>query len=130
MPHSGVLATILSGLEPAVAIGLACIPLMRPLFSRRQKPSLESHGTDHTYSSNSKSGGFYFRKASKNPIKDPTSTFSELYDETTNSSQVELRMEPLREATPAADACVAQEGKGKENWPAGSTPFPCLLWLR
>jgi hypothetical protein len=35
MTYSGVLATILSGLEPAVAIALACIPLLRPLYKSR-----------------------------------------------------------------------------------------------
>jgi hypothetical protein len=35
MIYSGVLATILSGLEPAVAIALACIPLLRPLYKSR-----------------------------------------------------------------------------------------------
>lgn len=35
MTYSGVLATVLSGLEPAVAIALACIPLLRPLYKSR-----------------------------------------------------------------------------------------------
>ena len=33
--HSGALTTASSGLEPAVAIALACIPLLRPLHKRQ-----------------------------------------------------------------------------------------------
>lgn len=32
MPYSGTLTTILSSMEPAIAIVLACVPLMRPIF--------------------------------------------------------------------------------------------------
>lgn len=39
MPYSGAAATLLSGVEPAVAIAMACIPLMGPLFRRRTKQS-------------------------------------------------------------------------------------------
>ncbi|TLS26695.1 hypothetical protein PpBr36_04408 [Pyricularia pennisetigena] len=35
MPHEGAVATLLSGLEPSVALMLACIPLLRPLLCRR-----------------------------------------------------------------------------------------------
>ncbi|KAF2111379.1 hypothetical protein BDV96DRAFT_614721 [Lophiotrema nucula] len=64
MTYSGVLATILSGLEPAVAIALACVPLMRPLFPshRRRNNTKSSHynyssgGDSGLYSSKSKRG--------------------------------------------------------------------------
>jgi hypothetical protein len=32
MTHSGVIATLLSGLEPSVALALACVPFLRPYF--------------------------------------------------------------------------------------------------
>lgn len=32
MTHSGVVATLLSGLEPSVALALACVPFLRSLF--------------------------------------------------------------------------------------------------
>ncbi|KAI6369137.1 hypothetical protein MCOR25_004492 [Pyricularia grisea] len=35
MTHEGAVATLLSGLEPSVALTLACIPLLRPLLCRR-----------------------------------------------------------------------------------------------
>lgn len=34
MTYSGVVATILSGLEPSVALALACVPFLRPYFGR------------------------------------------------------------------------------------------------
>ncbi|KAF1973739.1 hypothetical protein BU23DRAFT_598852 [Bimuria novae-zelandiae CBS 107.79] len=39
MTHAGVLATVLSGLEPSVAIALACLPQMRTLFVRKKPAS-------------------------------------------------------------------------------------------
>ena len=43
MTYEGVLATLLSGLEPSVAIALACLPQMRLLFARK-KPAPYSYG--------------------------------------------------------------------------------------
>ena len=34
--YSGVLVTLLSGLEPSVALALACVPLLRPLVRTRR----------------------------------------------------------------------------------------------
>lgn len=34
MTYTGVLATILTGIEPAVALSLACVPFLKPLISR------------------------------------------------------------------------------------------------
>ena len=44
MTYTGILATILSGLEPSVSIALACIPQMRPLCTHR-KPLSYNHGS-------------------------------------------------------------------------------------
>jgi hypothetical protein len=54
------LATVLSGLEPAIAIALACIPLLRPLFKRQQSEhgSSQYYGAGRTSKSFSKKGGF------------------------------------------------------------------------
>lgn len=60
MTYTGVLATILSGLEPAVAIVLACIPLLRPLYKSRRSDDDTSyyHGSGKTsgLSSSAKKG--------------------------------------------------------------------------
>ncbi|KAE9972923.1 hypothetical protein EG328_004691 [Venturia inaequalis] len=42
MTYTGVLATILSGLEPSVAIALACVPLCRPLWRSRPSKTKDS----------------------------------------------------------------------------------------
>ncbi|PVI05356.1 hypothetical protein DM02DRAFT_584324 [Periconia macrospinosa] len=47
MTYTGVLATILSGLEPAVAIALACIPQMRPLCARKKQVSYGYGSSDN-----------------------------------------------------------------------------------
>lgn len=49
MTYAGVLATILSGLEPSVAIALACVPLIRPLIRSRssKQNSVYEYGSSH-----------------------------------------------------------------------------------
>ena len=85
MTYEGVLATVLSALEPAVSIVLACVPLMRPLFGK-SKHSIDS---DYQYSS-SKQMSFSLKKSRLHKL-DPTATFSELAEGDNNSSQIELR---------------------------------------
>ncbi|KAF1942905.1 hypothetical protein EJ02DRAFT_421705 [Clathrospora elynae] len=55
MTHRGVLATILSGIEPALEIALACIPLMRPLFKTRPRTN---DGSGYQYSSSRRTSLF------------------------------------------------------------------------
>ena len=85
MTYTGVLATILSGLEPAVAIVLACIPLMRPLLGKSKHTTRSSFD----YDSNNKAS--LFSKKGSRRHDDPTATFSELVDDNDESSQIELQ---------------------------------------
>jgi hypothetical protein len=48
MTYTGVLATILTGMEPSIALSLACIPFLRPLVKRGL---LGSSSPDSRYSS-------------------------------------------------------------------------------
>jgi len=48
MTYTGVLATILTGMEPSIALSLACIPFLRPLVRRS---AFGSSGPDSGYSS-------------------------------------------------------------------------------
>jgi hypothetical protein len=98
MPYSGVLATLLSGLEPAVAIVLACVPLMRPLFGR----SLKSNSSG--YNSGNNSVGLHSKQRSAN--KKPEGTFSELVDDVDDSSQV--RLQPIKDIRHTGN-CVSEE---------------------
>jgi hypothetical protein len=100
MTHSGVLATILSGLEPAVAIALACIPLMRPLLGRK---STNVNDSRYKYDS-SKMSKIYSKKAGR----DTSNTFSELVDDNDASSEVQLQ--PMN-APPAARESILQHGQ-------------------
>jgi len=85
MTYTGVLATILSGLEPAVAIVLACIPLMRPLFGK------SNHATRSSFDHDSSKKTSLFSKKGSRRHDDPTATFSELVDDNDASSQIELQ---------------------------------------
>jgi hypothetical protein len=86
MTYAGVAATILSGLEPAVAIALACIPLLRPLFPA-SSPSPNS--VSRYKFGTSKRGSVLSSK--KGSAHDPTATFSELVDDEDAESQIQLR---------------------------------------
>lgn len=57
MTHDGVLATLLSGLEPSVAIVLACIPLLRPLFGPSRKLRENSAGYPYRSGAYASAGG-------------------------------------------------------------------------
>jgi hypothetical protein len=98
MTHSGVLATLLSGLEPAVAIVLACIPLMRPLLGRKSE---YTKGSRYRYNSS---------KMSKLDVQEivcgNVDTFPLWGDDNDASSQVQLQ--PI-EASSAVRIATPQE---------------------
>ena len=83
MTYSGVLVIMLSGLEPAVAIALPCIPLTRRLFDRSIKPTHASYSSKRT--------SFFSKKGSRTQDFDPTATFSELVGNNDVSSPLELQ---------------------------------------
>jgi hypothetical protein len=83
MTYSGVLVIMLSGLEPAVAIALPCIPLMRPLFDRSIKTTHSNYGSKRT--------SFFSKKGSRTQDFDPTATFSELVGNNYTPSPLELQ---------------------------------------
>lgn len=92
--QSGVLATILSSLEPAVAIALACIPLLRPLFGSTTPPKT---GSRSEYAS-SKQSSLYSKKGSRSARRRP-GTSTEVVDDNHDSSEVQLQpMEPVQRA--------------------------------
>lgn len=99
MTYSGVLATILSGLEPAVAIVLACIPLLRPLYKTRRS----DNDTSQYYGSSG--GSELFSKGSKNE--------GHPFD-TLNDDSSEIQLQPVKpdhtvrvSATPDDRSCTS-----------------------
>jgi hypothetical protein len=78
-----MLVITLSGLEPAVAIALPCIPLMRSLFDTSIKTTHSSYATKRT--------SFFSKKGSRTQDFDPTATFSELVGNNDTSSPLELQ---------------------------------------
>lgn len=92
MTYDGVLATVLSGIEPAVSIALACLPLLRPLLGRRKKGSTKGYD----YGSSGGSGLYH----SKQGVRSASRPFAELDDEgddNDNSSEVQLQpIKPVR----------------------------------
>ncbi|KAH7131010.1 integral membrane protein [Dactylonectria macrodidyma] len=75
MTHSGLIATIFSGLEPSVALALSCVPYLRPYFGGTFRSPKNTYNSDGVIRSN---------KASNN-----SRPFEELNDDA--SSEVQLR---------------------------------------
>jgi len=97
MTHAGVLATILSGLEPSVAIVLACIPLLRPLFGDKSRKLRENHSGYAHYASDSGSG--LYSKKGGIMVDREFQVLDE--DNDRNSSQVELKPVGMQKTTNA-----------------------------
>jgi len=103
MTYTGVLATILSGLEPSVAIALACIPLMRPLFGRKDRTQ---NGSAYECESN-KSSGMFSKKRGVN--RDPNSFTEIVYD---NDDSSEIHLQPVK---PIHNVSVSTEAARRES---------------
>lgn len=101
MTYSGVLATILSGLEPSIAIALACVPLLRPLFGSR---SSRAKGSHYQYGSGGDSG-LYSKNSRRGAV--------ELHD---NDDGSEVELEPRRPAeTAKVRSSTWVEGSGESS---------------
>jgi hypothetical protein len=79
MTYTGVLATIFTGIEPAIALSLACVPFLRPLI-RSNKASTRSD-SQYEYARSS-------TLRSKGPVGSGNGPFKELNDD---SSEIQLR---------------------------------------
>ncbi|RDW61985.1 hypothetical protein BP6252_11418 [Coleophoma cylindrospora] len=79
MTYSGLLATVLSGVEPTVAIILACVPFLRPLFGKGASTDDTSYNL-----SDGATGGF----SKKAAVSSEARPFEELDDD---SSEIQLR---------------------------------------
>ena len=94
MTYTGVLATIFTGIEPSVALSLACVPFLRPLI--RGKKAAGS-GTDNSQyaSSTLRNTGLSETGRSRK--------FKELQDD---SSEIQLR--PMGSDSPKYEADISQ----------------------
>ncbi len=94
MTYTGVLATIFTGIEPSVALSLACVPFLRPLI--RGKKTAGS-GTDNSQyaSSTLRNTGLSETGRSRK--------FKELQDD---SSEIQLR--PMGSDSPKYEADISQ----------------------
>jgi hypothetical protein len=106
MTYTGVLATIFTGIEPAVALSLACIPFLRPLV---KSGVLRSTGVDTPYASRTLGS-----KAT--PGSTGNRPFKELSDD---SSEVQLQ--PLGSDSLKYEAEVAREEPKGHKQPSNST---------
>lgn len=109
MTYTGVLATILTGIEPAVALSLSCVPFLRPLIKGRSMDT-----TANTSGDNSDLRTF---GASSNSRKTNRSDFKELDSHNDNSSEVQLHpMDPM------GNKGVSSAEVGHDDLDRGQTP--------
>lgn len=86
MPYSGTLTTILSGMEPAIAIVLACVPLLRPII---KKFSSRADSDRLGYSTGELSRGYTKQKEGS---REHSGGITELFeDDDDNDSQIRLQ---------------------------------------
>lgn len=89
MPYSGTLTTILSGMEPAIAIVLACIPLMKPIF---KKFSPRAHSSRPGYNTGKLSGG-YTKQARGS--REHSEDIDELFENDNNDHDSQIQLQPV-----------------------------------
>lgn len=85
MPFSGTLTTILSGIEPAIAIVLACVPLMRPIS---KKFSSRKDGSRSGYYTGKLNGGYIKQKRVSH---ERSGDITELFEDDDDHSQIQLQ---------------------------------------
>ena len=111
MTYTGVPATIFTGIEPAVALSLACIPFLRPLVKGK---AFRTTGVDSPYASRTLGSRTLGSKAPSNGTNRP---FKELSDD---SSEVQLQ--PLGGDSLKYEADVRrEEGPKGHKQPSTST---------
>lgn len=89
MPYSGTLTTILSGMEPSIAIVLACIPLMRPIF---KKFSPRADSSRSGYTTGELSGGYTKQaRGCREHSENVDELFEDDYNDDDNDSQIQLQ---------------------------------------
>jgi hypothetical protein len=90
MPYSGTLTTILSGIEPAVAIFLACVPLMHPIVKRFTSRTDRVDSSRLGYNTGGFSRGYTKQKGgSRETSRDSTELFED--DDNDDDSQIQLQ---------------------------------------
>lgn len=95
MTYTGVLATIFTGIEPAVALSLACVPFLRPLI----KGNTVSTGTDSSYARRTIRSKGQSGSASR-PFKELNDDSSEVQLQPLGSESLRYEAEAGREHTP------------------------------
>jgi hypothetical protein len=93
MPYSGTLTTILSGIEPAIAIFLACVPLMHPIFKKYTSRANRVDGSRLSYNTGGLSRGYTKQKGgSREPSRNNTELFEDDDDDDDDDSQIQLQL--------------------------------------
>ncbi|KAK4102572.1 hypothetical protein N658DRAFT_423405 [Parathielavia hyrcaniae] len=119
MTYTGVLATIFTGIEPSVALSLACVPFLRPLTRahRRQQQQHGKAGAGHsTGSDGSQYGGSTLRsgggksKAPPSGLGGNRAPFKELTDDSS-----EIQLQPLGSDQLKYEAEVSRQEREEEE---------------
>lgn len=94
MTYTGVLATIFTGIEPSIALSLACVPFLRPLIRGKNV----STGTNSQYTNSN--------LRSKDLTGSGNRAFKELNDDSS-----EIQLQPMGSDQLKYEAEVVQDGQ-------------------
>jgi hypothetical protein len=89
MPYSGTLTTILSDIEPAIAIFLACIPLMQPIF---KKLTSRVDNTRSGYNTGEFRRGYTKQKGGS---REPSRYSTDLFEDDDNDDDSQIQLQPI-----------------------------------
>jgi hypothetical protein len=127
MTYTGVLATIFTGIEPAVALSLACVPFLRPLIYRNGNNNNISTGSDNSqYASRSGDSTTLRSKQHGDPLRGRRgkggggpSSKEQHHDDNDDSSEIQLR--PLEGSGELRYEAEVSPGGRRGPTPPGST---------
>ncbi|KAL8330144.1 hypothetical protein RB597_005452 [Gaeumannomyces tritici] len=97
MPHSGLLATLLSGVEPSVALTLACVPLLRPLWRGGRSSDGSTGASGSGYKRSGEGSGLGFGSKGSKKHRQPG---LETLAMTTSDDSSDLQLQPLDDKVP------------------------------
>jgi hypothetical protein len=105
MTYTGVLSTIFTGIEPSIALSLACVPFLRPLIKSNKMSTRADSQYEYGRSSTLRSKG---------PAYSGNGHFKELNDD---SSEVQLR--PMGRSDSMKYETEIGQGQQRPAEPAG-----------
>jgi hypothetical protein len=105
MPYTGTLTTILSGIEPAIAIVLAYVPLMQPIL---RKFSSKADSSRSGYNTGGLSGSYTKHKEGS---REQPGIITELFEDDDDGGDSQIQLQPVH-VSKAAISTISHDTDG------------------